>query len=129
MAPWVKVGQTADVSLEAFPGRRFTGRIWRISPTVEQSKRTFVVEALMPNGWTSELKPGFYAKARVRTDKSDRIRLVPASAVNYVYGANEILVVNSGTIEAREVKIGDRVGRTLRSPRASHWASRSQPPS
>src|SRR6185295_4228112 len=39
MAPWVKNGQTADVLLEAFPGRKFSGQIWRISPTVDQSKR------------------------------------------------------------------------------------------
>ena len=49
MAPWIKVGQFADVSLEAFPGRAFKGRIWRISPTVEQAKRTFIVEALIDN--------------------------------------------------------------------------------
>jgi RND family efflux transporter MFP subunit len=109
MAPWVKIGQTADVLLEAFPGRTFSGRIWRISPTVDQSKRTFLVEALIPNE-SAALKPGFYAKARVRTDKSDRIRLVPATAINYVYGANKIYVVTDGTIEAREVRIGDRVG-------------------
>jgi RND family efflux transporter MFP subunit len=109
MAPWVKNGQTADVLLEAFPGRTFSGQIWRISPTVDQSKRTFLVEALIPNP-SGELKPGFYAKAHVRTDKSDHIRLVPAAAVYYIFGANKIYVVNDGTIEAREVRIGDRVG-------------------
>ena len=72
MAPWIKVGQVADVSLEAFPKRMFHGKIWRISPTVEQSKRTFVVEALIENP-AGELKPGPDAKARIRTDKSDRI--------------------------------------------------------
>lgn len=109
MAPWLKIGQVADVSLEAFPGRRFQGKIWRISPTVEQSKRTFVVEALISNP-AGDLKPGSYAKARVRTDKFDRITLAPARAVYYVFGANKIFVVRSGTVEAREVKIGDRFG-------------------
>ena len=79
MAQWIKIGQTAEVALEAFPGRTFSGRVWRISPTVEQSKRTFVVEALIPNG-SGELKPGFYAKARVHTDKTDHIRLAPVTA-------------------------------------------------
>jgi len=112
MAPWIKVGQVSDVSLEAFPNRNFRGRIWRISPTVEQSKRTFIVEALIDNP-AGELKPGSYAKSRIRTDKHDRIHLVPARAVNYVFGANKAYVVKNGVVEAREVKLGDRFGDDL----------------
>ncbi|MFB3826376.1 MAG: efflux RND transporter periplasmic adaptor subunit [Bryobacteraceae bacterium] len=109
MSPWIKVGQIADVSLEAYPDRQFKGRIWRISPTVEQSKRTFLVEALIsnPNG---ELKPGSYAKARIHTDKFDRILLAPRLAINYVFGSNKAYVVKDGVIEAREVKTGDIFG-------------------
>jgi membrane fusion protein, multidrug efflux system len=109
MAPWVKVGQFADVTLEAFTERRFKGKIWRISPTVDQSKRTFVVEALIDNP-DGALKPGSYAKATIRTDKVDSIKLVPVNAVNYVFGANKIFIIRQNTIEAREVKLGDRFG-------------------
>jgi RND family efflux transporter MFP subunit len=112
MAPWVKVGQVAEVSVEAFEGRKFTGKIWRISPTVEQTKRTFIVEALIdnPNGL---LKPGSYARARIPTDKVERIHLVPTRAVSYVYGANKTYVVASETVQAREVKLGDRFGENV----------------
>ncbi|MDQ6758719.1 MAG: efflux RND transporter periplasmic adaptor subunit, partial [Acidobacteriota bacterium] len=57
MAPWVKVGQIVDVSVEAFEGRNFQGKIWRLAPTVDQNKRTFIVEALIQNP-ASLLKPG-----------------------------------------------------------------------
>ena len=109
MAPWVKTDQFADVSLEAFPNRTFRGKIWRISPTVEQSKRTFIVEALIENP-NALLKPGSYAKARIHTDKLDTIRLVPTLAINYVFGSNKVYVVKGDVIEARDVKIGDRFG-------------------
>ncbi|HTM49248.1 MAG TPA: efflux RND transporter periplasmic adaptor subunit [Bryobacteraceae bacterium] len=109
MAPWVKTGQVAEVSLEAFPNRTFHGKIWRISPTVDQSKRTFIVEALIDNPGAL-LKPGSYAKARVHTDKLDMIKLVPTLAINYVFGSNKVYVVKGDIIEAREVKIGDRFG-------------------
>jgi RND family efflux transporter MFP subunit len=112
MSPWIKVGQIAEVLLEAYPGREFNGKIWRISPTVEQSKRTFVVEALIGNP-AGELKPGSYAKARIRTDKFDRIHLVPVRSVSYVFGANKAFVVKDGVVEAREVKLGDRVGQDV----------------
>ncbi len=109
MAPWVKTGQFADVSLEAFPNRTFRGKIWRISPTVEQSKRTFIVEALIENP-NALLKPGSYAKARVHTDKLDMIKLVPTLAINYVFGSNKVYIIKGDVIEARDVKIGDRFG-------------------
>lgn len=107
MAPWVKVGQTADVWVEAYQERKFQGRIWRISPTVDQSKRTFVVEALIQNP-AGELKPGSFARARVQTSHVEQISLVPVRAVNYVLGSNKVYVVRNQRIDAREVKLGDR---------------------
>lgn len=110
MAPWIKVGQRVDVTVEAFQDRRFLGKVWRISPTVEQSKRTFIVEALIDNP-ASELKPGFYAKARMETDKADRIKLIPRRGINYVFGSNKAYVVDDDSrIEARDVKLGDNFG-------------------
>lgn len=107
MAPWIRNGQIADVSLEAFSERTFKGRVWRISPTVDQAKRTFVVEALIDNP-AGDLKPGSYARAKLPTNRVDEIRLVPAKAINYVFGSNKAYVVNNGVVEAREVKLGDR---------------------
>lgn len=106
MAPWVKTGQQVEVSVEAFTDRTFTGRISRIAPTVDQQKRTFIVEALIPNP-TGQLKPGSYARCRVPTNKVDRVLLVPNKAVNYVLGSNKSFVIKDDTIEAREVKLGD----------------------
>lgn len=107
MAPWIRNGQTADVMMEAFGDRRFVGKIWRISPTVDQSKRTFIVEALIENP-AGELKPGSYAKARLATTKRETVLVVPIKAVNYVLGANRAYVVRNDVIDAREVKLGDR---------------------
>ncbi len=112
MAPWIKVGQVAEVIVEAFENRKFRGKIWRISPTVDQSKRTFVVEALIDNR-NAELKPGSYARVRVETDKVERIRLIPVSAINYVFGLNKAYAVSGGVVEARDVKLGDRYGQDV----------------
>jgi RND family efflux transporter MFP subunit len=112
MAPWVKVGQIANVTLEAFRGREFQGKIWRISPTVDQSKRTFVVEALIDNA-AGDLKPGSYAKARVATDHIERMNLIPTRAVSYVFGSNKAFLLQGDTIEARDLKLGDRFGEEV----------------
>ncbi len=107
MAPWIRTGQVAQVSVEAFDRQTFEGKIWRIAPTVDQTKRTFVVEALISNT-NGQLKPGSYARARVPTGKVDRALLIPAKAVSYVLGSNKVYVVSNGVIEAHEVKLGDR---------------------
>jgi RND family efflux transporter MFP subunit len=113
MAPWIKTGQIADVTMEAFGDRKFQGKVWRISPTVDQSKRTFIVEALINNP-AGELKPGSYARATLPTNKSETVKLVPARAVAYVFGSNKAYVVTAAnTIEAREVKLGDRFDQNV----------------
>ncbi len=112
MAPWVQTGQQAEVYVEAYPERRFEGRVWRISPTVDQSKRTFLVEALIQNPG-GELKPGSYAKARIRTNRFEQVYVVPARAVAYVLGSNKVYAVRGESVEPREVKIGDRIGQEV----------------
>jgi RND family efflux transporter MFP subunit len=113
MAPWIKTGQIADVTMEAFGDRKFQGKVWRISPTVDQSKRTFIVEALINNP-AGELKPGSYARATLPTNKSETVKLVPVRAVAYVFGSNKAYVVTAAnTIEAREVKLGDRFDQNV----------------
>jgi RND family efflux transporter MFP subunit len=112
MAPWMKVGQLAQISIEAFAERKFEGKIWRISPTVDQQKRTFVVEVLVPNS-SVQLKPGGYARAVIPTDKVDRAVLVPTRSVLYVLGANKAYVLKENVIEAREVKLGDRFDQEI----------------
>ncbi len=107
MAPWVKVGQIAQVEVEAFEGQKFNGKIWRVAPSVDQAKRTFIAEALIDNPGM-RLKPGSYAKARIPTDKSETIVLLPNRAIQYVLGSNKAYVIKDDTIEAREVKIGER---------------------
>jgi RND family efflux transporter MFP subunit len=107
MAPWIKVNQQVDISVEAFEGRKFAGKIWRISPTVDQTKRTFVAEALVENK-QGELKAGSYAKAHIPTSHTERVTVLPQRAIYYVLGANKAYVIKDGVVDAREVKMGDR---------------------
>lgn len=108
MGPWIKPGQVAEIFVEAYSDRKFSGKIWRVSPTVDATKRTFVVEALVPNP-NNQLKPGSYARARVPTDRSDTVLMIPYRAVNYVLGSNKAYVIQNGVIDARDVKLGDRI--------------------
>lgn len=109
MSPWVRVGREVKLSLEAFPGREFTGRISRINPSVDEKTRTFEIEALVANR-SGELKPGFFVKATIQSDKVDGILAIPYNATSYLFGAYKVFVVQGATIKEREVKLGDRLG-------------------
>jgi RND family efflux transporter MFP subunit len=109
MSPWVRVGRDVKLSLEAFPGREFTGRISRINPSVDEKNRTFEIEALVANG-AAELKPGSFVKATIQSDKVDSILAIPFSAAIYLFGAYKVFVIQGQTIKEREVKLGDRLG-------------------
>lgn len=109
MSPWVRVGREVKLSLEAFPGREFTGRISRINPSVEEKNRTFEIEALVANR-SGELKPGSFVKATIQSDKVDQILAIPYNAATYLFGAYKVFVVQGKTVKEREVKLGDRLG-------------------
>src|SRR5215467_2394819 len=109
MSPWVRVGRDVKLSLEAFPGREFTGRISRINPSVDEKNRTFEIEALVANRG-AELKPGSFVKATIQSDKVDSILAIPYNAAAYLFGAYKVFVIQDKTIKEREVKLGDRLG-------------------
>ncbi|HSE37941.1 MAG TPA: efflux RND transporter periplasmic adaptor subunit, partial [Blastocatellia bacterium] len=109
MAAWVKTGQEVTVSVEAFPGRAFTGKITRINPSVNQQTRAFEVEALIDNR-ESLLKPGFFVKATIPSSVVVDALIIPQEALLYVYGVYKVFVIDGNTLKEREVKIGERTG-------------------
>ena len=110
MAAWVEIGQAATVSVEAYPDRHFTGKLWRINPSVDPQTRTFDAEALIENH-QGLLKPGFFVKASIPSKKVDSILLIPQKALNYAYGIYKVYALTDGNkLKEREVKVGDRMG-------------------
>lgn len=108
-AATIHVGQPVTVTVEAYPGQSFEGKVSRINPTVDPQTRAFEVEALLDNR-DRLLKPGFFAKATVASDSVERALFVPAEAVLYVYGVYKVYAVEGKTLRETEVKIGDRDG-------------------
>jgi membrane fusion protein (multidrug efflux system) len=110
MAAWVPVGQTVTLSVEAYPDRTFSGKIWRINPSVDPQTRTFDAEALVDN-YQGVLKPGFFVKANIPSTRMDEVLFVPQKALSYAYGIYKVYAITKqDRLKEREVKLGDRVG-------------------
>src|SRR5262249_37585272 len=109
LTPWIKLGQSVELRVDAFPDKAIAGKISRISPAVNTATRAFGFEALVPNDGTL-LKPGTFARVHVETSLVDQIVTVSYAALQYRYGVNRVFVVNGDHLSARELKVGDRIG-------------------
>jgi RND family efflux transporter MFP subunit len=123
MAGWVAVGQSVAVQVEAYPDRKFQGRISRINPSVEPQTRTFEVEALIENR-DGKLKPGFFARATIASSHVDEALLVPQDALRYLYGVYKVYAVEQGTLKETEVKLGARDGDMVEIAEGLHEGAR-----
>lgn len=65
--PWVQYGQTVTVESEAYPGRSLNGRVWFISPVLNEETRTVRVLLNIDNT-DRTLKPGMYVSAVIRAE-------------------------------------------------------------
>lgn len=76
----VNTGDPATVSVDAFPGETFKGRIARVAPVLDPATRTAEIEIEVPNG-DFRLKPGMYARMNVTIESRQGTTLVPKVAV------------------------------------------------
>ena len=65
--PWVQYGQMVETKSEAIPGESFSGRVWFITPVLNEETRTVKV-LLNINNTAQKLKPGMYVSAVIRAE-------------------------------------------------------------
>lgn len=75
----IKIGQTANVSADAFPERSFTARVIYINPVLSSISRTAAVEMEIHNPG-HDLKPGMYANVSLIMPSVKGI-FIPLSAI------------------------------------------------
>jgi len=78
----IKVGQTVDVKVDAYPGKAFTGKITTIDPKVDPATRNVAVRATLPNP-DRKLLPGMYATAQIGTGAVQRYITLPQTAITF----------------------------------------------
>jgi RND family efflux transporter MFP subunit len=109
MAPWIKVGQSLDLRVDAFQGTTFAATVSRISPAVNTQTRTFAFEASAPNT-DARLKPGTFARVLLETALVEQVLTIPYAAMQYRYGVYRTFTVDGHRLTVHELKTGDRVG-------------------
>jgi RND family efflux transporter MFP subunit len=87
----------------------FTGTVARISPALETSNRSLVVEAEIPNPHGA-LRPGAFVKAEIVSDADGPTLVVPASSVVVFAGIEKVVTVKEKKALERPVVTGRRTG-------------------
>ena len=102
----VKKGDGVTLTVDALPGKTFSGTIKRIYPTIDPMTHTVNIEVNVPNQ-NRELRPGMYAKVNVTFGHSSSI-VVPDAAVVRLQGSGQrnVFVVEDGIAVQREVSLG-----------------------
>jgi multidrug efflux pump subunit AcrA (membrane-fusion protein) len=105
----VAAGQAVDFEVDAYPGRRFTGTVKYISPSLQADRRALTVEAVVPNQ-SGDLKPGLFATARLEQSAKTPGVVVPSAAVQTSAGTSRVFVLMNDHVEERIVVTGQVVG-------------------
>jgi multidrug efflux pump subunit AcrA (membrane-fusion protein) len=100
-------GQAVAFAVEAFPSRTFSGKVAYVSPAVDQTTRTFPVEALVDNA-DRVLKPGFFTKGVVRTHVDENVLAVPDEAISTLAGVSTVYVIENGKARQQQIALGAR---------------------
>ncbi len=104
----VKRGGRAQVTVNAYPGKVFEGRITYVYPTLTAGTRTVPVRVELANPGML-LKPAMFADVALSVDGQAQVLAVPESAV-IDSGTRRIVLVQAGEgrFEPREVRLGGR---------------------
>src|SRR3982075_4306097 len=118
----LKVGQTVRVAVDAYPGRKFEGKITTIEPQINTDTRNIRIQATITNP-DHILKPGMFATTTLVLPDKPAVITLPETAVDYtLYGDSVYLIAENKTDDGKTsltavrtfVRTGDRVdGRVV----------------
>jgi membrane fusion protein, heavy metal efflux system len=100
-------GKPVTVTLQAYPGRQWSGRIDSLAGTLDATTRTLKVRVALPNP-DQRLKPEMFGTIHVKAGTHQAL-VVPAAAIIREGNATIAFVKNAGKPEQRTVTVGQTV--------------------
>jgi len=101
----VQEGQSAQISMAAYPGVNFPAKVALIAPSADPKSRTFQVK-VRPDDSGGKLKQGMFAQVTLVTQERAKAILVPKEAVVTKAGQTSVFVLKGDTVQQRAVKVG-----------------------
>ena len=106
----VRVGQTASIIIDSYPGEHFSGRVASISDLIDPQTRTAAVRCRVANP-AGRLKLDMLATVQLPTSLKRAALSVPADAVQDIEGRTVVFVrASPSSFSVREVETGSSAG-------------------
>jgi RND family efflux transporter MFP subunit len=104
LAAKVHPGQQIDVHVEGSTIQR-SGKVVRLSPSIEAQNRALLVEAEIPNA-DNVLRAGSFAEGAVTVNPQAQGIAIPVNAIVNFAGVDRVFVAQSGVVAERIIKLG-----------------------
>lgn len=101
----VRVGDRAEVEVDAYPGEVFHGSIARVAPVLDPTTRTAQMEVEIPNP-DGRLKPGMYARVTLTVNERPDTLVVPLNSVVYIGDQRGVFMEDNRVARFHPVQIG-----------------------
>lgn len=109
--PYLRLGADATLSLDALPGKTYTGKVAAIEPHVGKLSRTVRARVLVPNP-DGSLRPGYFVRASIQAPEQPNILLIPSSAVQPLDDGDVVFIEREkGHYEVRQVNLARRTAQ------------------
>lgn len=111
----IKPGQPVEFSVDALPGKTFTGTVMFINPELSSADRSLKVIAEVRNV-PELLKGGLFAKGRIITGRRSEVLQIPRSAIdrfNLTARTGSVYVVQNGIAHMRAITTGSVTGEQV----------------
>jgi membrane fusion protein, heavy metal efflux system len=105
----IRVGESVEITVPAYPERRFPARVSFINPTVDNETRTVHVRCSVPNPG-GLLKPDMFARINIGAALPQRVAVVPTGAI-FTQGADSFVFVEESPKHFRRRQV--RAGRAI----------------
>ena len=100
----IRIGETADIRLNAYPDRVFSGVINNIGPVMDPNIRAAKVRLEIRN--PGMMRPGMFASATFRGREKQKRTAVPATAILHLHDRDWVYVPMSGSQFRRTEVVG-----------------------
>jgi membrane fusion protein (multidrug efflux system) len=105
----LKIGQALEFTVAAFPGQKFKGEVYFISPQIDASLRTALVKARIPNA-DFQLRGGMFASLDLTLQVRDAAIVIPEPAIMSNGDNFSVFVVDAESkAQLRSVQVGIRL--------------------
>jgi membrane fusion protein, multidrug efflux system len=105
LAPFIKDGDSANITVTEFPNRNYSGTVTRHPDALDQTTRTMLVEVDLPNQDRS-LYPGMYADMKMTAQVTSASITVPDDAIVFRDNKVYLPVVRDNHLNLVEVTLG-----------------------